>query len=76
MSLARVFLPDGVAAGTFGNPAATGAVLLVRRGNGWTTEGGTSVKLWNCNEAAVVGDKVGWAARRDDATYELVMVDD
>jgi hypothetical protein len=74
--LARVWLPDSIPAGTFGAPAAAGAVLLVRRGDGWTTEGGTAVTLFNGNEAAVVGPKVGWAARRDDATYELVTVDD
>jgi hypothetical protein len=74
--LARVYLPDGIAAGTFGVPSTAGAVLLVRSGDGWTTAGGATVRLLNGSGTAVVGAKVGWAARRDEATYELVTVDD
>jgi hypothetical protein len=74
--LARVYLPDGIAAGTFNHPSQAGAVLCVRRGAGWTTEGGTAVTLLNGNEAAVVGPKVGWAARRDDGSFELIAWDD
>jgi hypothetical protein len=74
--IARVWLPDGIDAGTPRNPAAAGAVLLVRRGDGWTAEGGAPVTLFNCDTAAFVGARAGWAARRDEATYELVVVDD
>jgi hypothetical protein len=76
MPLHRVWLPDGVAAGTLRNPASSEAVLCVRRGDGWTAEGGAPVTLFNCDTAAFVGARAGWAARRDEATYELVVVDD
>jgi allophanate hydrolase subunit 1 len=74
--LARVYLPDGIAAGTFGSPSKAEAVLCVRSGNGWTTAGGTTIQLFNGNEAAVIGPAAGWAVRRDDATYELLTADD
>jgi allophanate hydrolase subunit 1 len=74
--LARVYLPDGIAAGTFGNPSEAEAVLAVRSGNGWTAAGGAPVRLFNSSEAAFVGARAGWAARRDEATYELVVADD
>jgi hypothetical protein len=76
MPLARVYLPDGIAAGTFGNPSAAEAILCVPSGDGWTTADGTTIALFNCNAAPVVGPKVGWGVRWDDTTYELVTVDD
>jgi hypothetical protein len=75
-TLLRVWLPTGIAAGTFGAPAsAANAVLAVRSGNGWTTSGGTTITVWNADTTAVTGAKAGWATLRDDGTYELVLAD-
>ena len=39
------------------------------------SEGGTTVRLWNCNTAPVVGAKIGWAFPRADGSYDLLRAD-
>jgi hypothetical protein len=73
----RVWLPTGIAAGTFGTPATkTDAILCVRSGNGWTTTGGMTIPaLYNCDTTAITGAKSGWAVLRDDGSMELLLGD-
>jgi hypothetical protein len=75
-SLARIWLPTGIAAGTPRNPSKSEAVLAVRSGDGWTAAGGARITLFNGFHSPVVGPGAGWAVRRDDATYELIVADD
>jgi hypothetical protein len=76
-NLVRVWLPTGIAAGTFGSPALkTDAILAVRSGDGWTTTGGTTIaKLWNSDTTAITGAKAGWAVPRGGGEYDLYFAD-
>lgn len=76
-SRVRVWMPSGIAAGTLGSPGeATDAIRCARSGNGWTTSGGTVIgHLYNCDTTAIVGAKAGWAVKRGDGTYELMIGD-
>jgi hypothetical protein len=75
--LIRVWLPTGIAAGTFGTPASkTDCVMAVRSGTGWTTTGGiTGQTIYNSDTTAVTGAKAGWATMRSDQTLELLVAD-
>lgn len=76
-NLTRIWMPTGISAGTFGTPAVkTDAVIAVRSGNGWTITGATAIaNLYNSDTTAVTGAKAGWALRRGDGSYELVIAD-
>jgi hypothetical protein len=76
-NLVRVWLPTGIAAGSFGSPALkTDAILAVRSGDGFTTTGGTTIaKLWNSDTTAITGAKAGWAVPRGGGEYDLYFAD-
>lgn len=75
-NLVRIWMPTGISGGTFGSPASKADVIIaVRSVNGWTTSGGTTITLYNCDTTAVTGAKAGWARDRGDGTYELVIGD-
>jgi hypothetical protein len=72
----RIWLPTGIAAGTFGSPAVKADVILcVRSSNGWTTTGGTTITVYNSDTVGITGAKAGWAVLRNDGTYELKIAD-
>jgi hypothetical protein len=72
----RIWLPTGIAAGTTGAPTSkSDVVLMLRSGNGWTTTGGTTITVYNCDTVGITGAKAGWAFLREDGTYELAIAD-
>jgi hypothetical protein len=76
LNLVRVWLPTGIAAGTFGSPATkTDAILAVDNGTGFTTTGGVTVTVRNSDTTAITGAKAGWAVPRGGGVYDLVLAD-
>lgn len=72
----RIWMPTGIAAGTFGTPAVKDDVILaVASGDGWTTTGGGAITLLNCDTTPITGAKSGWAFLRADGKYELAIGD-
>jgi hypothetical protein len=73
---ARIWMPTGIAAGTFGSPATkTDVILAVPSGHGWTTTGGTTITLYNCDTVGVTGAKAGWAVPGAGGDWELLLAD-
>jgi hypothetical protein len=76
LNLVRVWLPTGIAAGTFGSPAIkTDAILAIDDGTGFTTTGGDTITVRNSDTTAVTGAKAGWAVPRGGGMYDLVLAD-
>jgi hypothetical protein len=76
VNLVRIWLPTGIAAGTFGSPATkTDVILAVDSGTGFTTTGGITITLYNSDTTAITGAKAGWAVRRGDGSYHLHVAD-
>jgi hypothetical protein len=76
INLVRVWLPTGIAAGTFGSPATkTDAILAVDDGTGFTTTGGTTITVRNSDVTAITGAKAGWAVPRGGNVFDLVVAD-
>jgi hypothetical protein len=76
LNLVRVWLPTGIAAGTFGSPAIkTDAILAIDDGTGFTTTGGDTITVRNSDTTAVTGAKAGWAIPRGGGVYDLVLAD-
>jgi hypothetical protein len=75
--LTRLWLPTGIAAGTFGSPAsATDAIAAVPSGNGYTTSGGTTGRtVWNSDATAIAAGKAAWGQARTDGSYDLILGD-
>jgi hypothetical protein len=72
----RIWMPTGIAAGTFGSPATkTDVIMAVPSGNGWTTTGGTTITLYNCDTVGVTGAKAGWAVPGAGGDWELIVAD-
>jgi hypothetical protein len=75
-NLVRVWLPTGIAAGTFGSPATkTDGILAVDDGTGFTTTGGTTITVRNSDTVGVTGAKGGWAVPRGGNVFDLVVAD-
>jgi hypothetical protein len=75
--LVRVWLPTGIAAGTFGTPTtATDAEVRVRSSSGYsTTSTGAGVTVYNSDTTAVGSGKAAWCLPRGDGGYDLVVAD-
>jgi hypothetical protein len=76
-ALTRLWLPTGIAAGTFGTPAsATDAIAAVTSGNGYTTSGGTTGRtVWNSDATAISANKAAWGQARSDGSFDLIVAD-
>lgn len=76
--LVRIWLPTGIAAGTFNTPAVkTDGIKAVASGNGWTTTGGTSgFSVYNSDTVAVSSGKAAWGQLKSNGVdYDLVVAD-
>lgn len=75
--LVRLWLPTGIAAGTFGAPAsATDGIVAVTSGNGYTTTGGTTGRtVWNSDTTSIAAGKAAWGQARADGSFDLIVGD-
>lgn len=75
--LTRLWLPTGIAAGTFGSPASvTNGIVAVASGNGYTTSGGATGKtVWNSDTISVSANKAAWGQIRTDGSFDLIVAD-